>query len=540
MLAPLLIIRPIVQGQLKLAEHSVAGLAWFFSKCPRSALSAAKTVLDKGAHGGVDQPALPFGNNITIPVGLIRAPECMSLCTGSGFSLEHPGLNGILSAFKVLKRSTGALHHTYLMNSIAPHCSSYYAATRNDMTEYPPLREDARCDVCVIGAGFTGIASALTLAERGYSVTVLEQNKVGWGASGRNGGQLIGGMTGEDFLEKKLGGSRADALFDIGYLGHDIIARWVHQYGIDCDLKYGYMDVAVRPRQLQAQKQWYEDLCARGMGSHVRLVEGAELPELIGTDRYLGGLINRRNGHLHPLNLCLGEARAAAGLGVAIHEGSEVTAITHGSRPVVKTRQGSVSADYVVLAGNAYHHLERRHLSGLLFPAGSFILATEQLTAEEAAQINPHDLAVCDQNEVCDYFRLSTDRRMLFGGQCNYSGRQPRSIERALWPRLRQIFPQLATKRVEYAWGGKLGIVLNRVPMLGRIGANVFYSQGYCGHGVNMTHACGEIMADAIGGNCERMDIFGTVPHHKIPLGQKLGGRMMALGMLYYRLRDMR
>jgi gamma-glutamylputrescine oxidase len=424
------------------------------------------------------------------------------------------------------------------MNSAAPHCRSYYAATRNDMTEYPPLLGDVRSDVCVIGAGFTGIATALTLAERGYSVTVLEQHRVGWGASGRNGGQLIGGMTGEARLEKFWGDSGGDALFEIGFLGHDIIARRVQQYGIDCDLKYGYMDVAVRPRHLAEQKQWYAELCRRGMESELRLVERAELPGLIGTQRYLGGLINNRNGHLHPLNLCLGEARAAAGLGVAIHEASEVTDITHGPRPVVTTARGSVSADFVVLAGNAYHHLERRRLSGLLFPAGSFILATEPLSQAEAAAINPLDIAVCDLNDVLDYFRLSADRRLLFGGRCNYSGREPRSIEGAMLPRLRKIFPHLAGKRVDYAWGGKIGIVVNRVPMLGRIGANVFYSQGYCGHGVNMTHACGEIIADAVAGTLERMDLFAKVPHRKIPLGQKLGGQMVALGMLYYRLRD--
>ena len=425
------------------------------------------------------------------------------------------------------------------MTSIEPHCPSYYAATRNDHAEYPPLQGESSTDVCIIGAGFTGVATALTLAERGYNVVVLEQNRVGWGASGRNGGQLIGGMSGEARLDKFWGESRADMLFDIGYRGHDIIAERVKKYGIDCDLKYGYMDVAVKPLHLNQQQQWYEELCSRGMEAQVRLVRGSELQDLIGTDKYLGGLINNRTGHLHPLNLCLGEARAAAGLGVSIHEGSEVTGIKHGARPVVSTALGQVSADVVVLAGNAYHHLERRALSGLVFPAASYILGTEPLSEEEVAQINPQDLAVCDQNEVLDYFRLSADRRLLFGGRCNYSGREPRSIEGSMAPRLRRIFPQLASKRVDFAWGGKIGIVVNRVPMLGRIGENVFYSLGYSGHGVNMTHACGEIMADALAGTFERFDVFARVPHRKLPFGQKLGGQMMAAGMLYYRLRDL-
>ncbi|HEY6131259.1 MAG TPA: FAD-binding oxidoreductase [Halioglobus sp.] len=420
-----------------------------------------------------------------------------------------------------------------------PHCSSYYTATCNDTTEYPPLSGDVRSDVCVVGAGFTGIATALTLAERGYSVTVLEQYRVGWGASGRSGGQMIGGLPGEARLDKYWGEAQADTLFELGYRGHDIIARRVQQYAIDCDLKYGYIDVALKPRQLEQQKRWYEALCARGMESQLRLVAGAELPELLGTDKYQGGLINYRNGHLHPLNLCLGEARAAAALGVAIYEGSEVTGIVHGARPVVKTQQGSVQADFVVLAGDAYQHLEPRKLSGLVFPAGSFIVATEPLTVAEATQINPLDLAVCDQNHVVDYFRLSADRRLLFGGRCNYSGREPVSIEGALLPRLRRIYPQLAHKRLDYAWGGKVGIVVNRVPLLGRIGENVFYSLGYSGHGLSLTHTCGEIMADAVAGAFDRMDVFAKVPHRRIPFGQRFGGHLVALGMLYFRLRDM-
>jgi len=425
------------------------------------------------------------------------------------------------------------------MNSPPAHCSSYYAATCNEPTAYPSLRTDVSCDVCVVGAGFTGIATALTLAERGYSVTVLEQHKVGWGASGRNGGQMIGGLPGEARLEKYWGDGYADTLFELGYRGHDIIARRVQQYAIDCDLKYGYMDVALRPRHLEQQKRMYEALCARGMEGQLRLLSGAQLPKLVGTDKYLGGLINNRNGHLHPLNLCLGEARAAAGLGVSIYEGSEVAGIEHGARPLVRTAQGSVRADFVVLAGNAYQHLEPAVLSGLVFPAGSFILATEPLSPAEVAQINPLDLAICDQNNVLDYFRLSADRRLLFGGRCNYSGREPRSIEGAMAPRLRSIYPQLADKRVDYAWGGKIGIVVNRVPLLGRIGTNVFYALGYSGHGVSLTHACGEIMADAVAGTFERMDVFANVPHRRIPFGQMFGNQMVALGMLYFRLRDM-
>ena len=455
------------------------------------------------------------------------------------YHLARYGLAGMMERPEVMDQVTGEALANILMNQPDSHCSSYYAATSNENIQYPPLHAEVCADVCVIGAGFTGIATALTLAERGYSVAVLEQNKVGWGASGRSGGQMIGGVPGEASLKKHWGDTHADTLFELGYRGHDIIARRVQQYDIECDLRYGYIDVALKPRQLEQQKRWHEQLCQRGMEESLRLVAADELPELLGTDRYLGGLINNRNGHLHPLNLCLGEARAAVELGVSIYEGTEVTDIEHGSRPIVATRQGRVRADYVVLAGNAYHQLEPARLSGLVFPADTFILATEPLTEAEVAQINPLDLAVCDQNQVLDYFRLSADRRLLFGGGCNFSGREPRSIKSAMVPRLRRVYPQLANKRIDYAWGGKTGVVVNRAPLLGSIGENIFYAQGYSGHGVSLSHACGEVMADAVAGTFERMNIFSQVPHHKIPFGPAFGGYAVALGMLYFRLLDL-
>jgi len=426
------------------------------------------------------------------------------------------------------------------MNFPEPHCSSYYAASRNETTEYPPLRGDTSSDVCIVGAGFTGLSAALALAERGYQVTVLEQHRVGWGASGRCGGQMIGGIPGERCLAKHWGGECADTLFALGYRGHDIIQSRIERFAIECDLKLGYMDVALRPRHLDQQKASYESHCARGMESSLRLVSARELSRLLGTDVYRGGLLNMRSGHLHPLNLCLGEARAATGLGVAIHEGSAVTGIRHGARPVVTTRQGSVRAGCVVLAGNAYQFLEAGMLPGQVFPAPSYIVATEPLTEGEAERINPGDIAVCDQNTVPDYFRLSADRRLLFGGRCNYSGREERRIEHSMRTRLGRLYPQLAHKRLDFAWSGNIGVVLNRVPLLGRIGDNIYYSLGYSGHGVSLSHACGEIMADAVGGDFERLDVFAGVPRRKIPLGRgRLSGYMIALGMLYFRLRDL-
>ncbi|MGK0500580.1 MAG: glycine/D-amino acid oxidase-like deaminating enzyme [Oceanicoccus sp.] len=419
------------------------------------------------------------------------------------------------------------------------HCDSYYAASTDTATFYPPLAGDQSCDVCVIGAGFTGLSTALTLAERGYSVILLEQHQVGWGASGRNGGQIIGGFTGDNLVLEQMGAGHEDELFQLGYRGHQVIEQWVERYNIDCDLKYGYMDAAFKPRHMTMFRGWHEELDKRGLGDKIRMVEKDEISSVLGTDSYIGGLINNRNGHLHPLKLCQGEARAAASLGVKIYEQTEVLDIEHGDKPRVKTAQGNVRTNKVVLASNAYNQLEKKKLAGLLFPAGTFIIATEPLSEEEAAQINPLDMAVCDANEVLDYYRLSADRRLLFGGRCNYSGRVPSSIKRTMQPRMLNIFPQLESKRIDYEWGGTIGIVVNRVPLMGRVSDNVFYAMGYSGHGVNMTHLAGEIMADAVAGTFEKLDVFEKVGHKKIPFGQSFGSQMVALGMLYYRLKDL-
>ena len=419
------------------------------------------------------------------------------------------------------------------------HCKSYYAATANDHTVYPVLEGHETTDICVVGAGYTGIATALELAERGYSVAVVEANRVGWGASGRNGGQLIGGISGERKLVRRYGDGVADVVWDMHWRGNDIIHERVEKYAIDCDLKNGYIEVAIKPRHMKELQAQYDDYQAHNFPYEYRIVSREETREIVGTDAYIGSMINMRNGHLHPLNLCTGEARAAAELGVKIFEHSPVTKIQHGENPRVITGKGEIKANAVVLAGNAYHALERRSLSGLTFPAGSYIIATEPLSPEVVQSINPLDLAICDLNNVVDYFRMSADGRMLFGGRCNYSGREPRSIHATMLPRMLKIYPQLEGVRIEYEWGGKIGIVVNRIPVLGRIGKNVYYCQGYSGHGVNATHVAGEIMADAITGTMERFDLFANTRHLRIPLGQWFGNQIIALGMLYYRMKDL-
>ncbi len=417
------------------------------------------------------------------------------------------------------------------------HTGSYYAATVNDVTNFAPLRGEQTADVCVIGAGFTGISTALHLAERDYSVHVVEANRVGWGASGRNGGQMIGGIAGEENLAKHLGKDADDILWELRWAGHNIIRERVQKYGIECDLKFGYLDVAIKDRHLREFEADSERLRKHKFPHEFRMLSVDGTRETIGTSAYIGALLNMGNGHLHPLKMCVGEARAAVSLGVTIYEQSLVIDIEKSGRPKVVTEQGSVTADAVVIAGNAYHMLERK-LRGIMFPVNSFIIATEPLSAEMVASVNPQDLAVCDPNFVLEYFRLSADKRLLFGGRCNYFGSDPKVIEKNLRPRMLKIYPQLANVRIDYAWGGRIGVPINRVPQLGRVSSDVFYCQGYSGHGVNVTHLAGQIMADAVAGTVERFDLFANVKPILVPGAQWFSKPMVALGVLYYQIKD--
>ncbi len=418
------------------------------------------------------------------------------------------------------------------------HTSSYYAATVNETTAYPALEGGVSADVCVVGAGFTGVSTALALAERGYSVALVDGNRVGWGASGRNGGQLIHGISGLEKIQKKHGEGVADLIWDIKWRGNDIIRERVAKYGIQCDLKDGYAEVATKPGQTEWFADYVEDREQHGAAKTWEIWDRDQTRELLGTDAFHGTFVCFRDGHLHPLNLCIGEARAAHELGVQIFEQSPVTGIEHGSRPRVRTDDGYVDADAVVLAGNAYSQFEPKHLANLVFPAGSYIIGTEPLSDEVAAEINARDVAVCDLNEVVDYYRLSADKRLLYGGACNYSGRDPSSIKDYILPRMLKVYPQLKDVRIEFEWGGKIGIVLNRVPTVGRINNNVYYCQGYSGHGVCATHVMGEIMADAIAGTMERFDLFADMKHFRIPGTQWVGNQIIALGMMFYKVKD--
>ncbi len=419
------------------------------------------------------------------------------------------------------------------------HVASYYAATTNDATTWPELRGEEDTDIAIVGGGFTGVASALTLAERGYRVALLEANRVGWGASGRNGGQLIAGINGEAKVRKRHGEAVADLLWDMRWRGNDIIHDRVSRHAIDCDLKNGFLEVASKASQLPDLDAEADELARRGHPYEFRVLDRDATREATGTGAYIGGLLTMRNGHLHPLNLCLGEARVAASLGARIFEQSPAIAIEHGDRPVVVTEHGRLRADAVILGGNAYQRLELGTLGGYVFPAGSYLVATEPLDEDAARRASPMDLAVCEMNHILDYWRLSADRRLLYGGRCTYTGRDPKSIQAMIAPRMRRLYPHLAQARIDYEWGGMMGIPVRRIPFLGRIRGNVYHCIGYAGHGVNVTHVMAEVLADAIAGTLERFDLWAGMKQLRIPGGQALGNPLIAVGMLWYRLRDL-
>ena len=429
------------------------------------------------------------------------------------------------------------------MITSARHTDSYYAASSLPQPDYPALTGEVTADVCVVGGGFSGLNTALELAERGFSVVLLEARRIAWGASGRNGGQLIRGVGhGLDQFASIIGTDGVRQMKLMGLEAVEIVRERVERFQIACDLTWGYCDLANKPRDLQGLAEDAEELRSLGYRHEVRLLQANEMDSVIGSGRYVGGMIDMGSGHLHPLNLAIGEAAAAAQQGVKLFEQSPVTRIDYGPEVQVHTAQGTVRANTLVLACNAYLNGLNPHLSGKVLPAGSYIIATEPLSQAQATQLLPRNMAVCDQRVTVDYFRLSADRRLLFGGACHYSGRDPKDIGAYMRPKMLQVFPQLADVKIDYQWGGMIGIGANRLPQIGRLSdqPNVYYAQAYAGHGLNATHLAGKLLAEAISGQQQgRFDLFAQVPHMTFPGGKHLRSPLLALGMLWHRLKEL-
>ncbi|SDG36617.1 NAD(P)/FAD-dependent oxidoreductase [Phytopseudomonas seleniipraecipitans] len=425
----------------------------------------------------------------------------------------------------------------------AEHTPSYYAASVNQQLAFPALQGEQRADVCIVGGGFSGLNTAIELAQKGLSVVLLEAHRVGWGASGRNGGQLIRGVGhGVEQFESVIGASGVQELKLMGLEAVEIVRRRVEQFDIACDLTWGYCDLANKPRDLVGFAEDAAELNSLGYRHELRLLQPEQMHEVVGSNRYVGGMIDMGSGHLHPLNLALGEAAAAQSLGVRVFEHSPATRIDYGNEVRVHTAQGVVRAAQLVLGCNAYIRDLNPTLGGQVLAAGSYIIATEPLSEEQANALIPQNMALCDQRVTVDYYRLSADRRLLFGGACHYSGRDPSDIAAYMRPKMLAVFPQLVDVRIDYQWGGMIGIGANRLPQIGQLQdhPNVFYAQAYAGHGVNATHLAGKLLGEAIAGQAGGgFELFAKVPHLTFPGGRYLRSPLLALGMLWHRLKEL-
>ncbi|MBL6933019.1 MAG: FAD-binding oxidoreductase [Rhodospirillales bacterium] len=421
---------------------------------------------------------------------------------------------------------------------MSDHTASYYAATANDDTRHPELEGEISADVCVIGGGFTGISSALHLAEKGYDVVLIEGERVGWGASGRNGGQICTAFNKSmGDIEKLVGKEGADAMWAVEIAAKDMIRERVEGHKIDCDLTWGYLHAATKPSHMghinETRDEW-----ARYGYTDTAVYDKLQLEERLASKIYHGALWEGNAGHIHTLNYALGLARAAKEAGVRFFEDSHVTKIDKGPSPRVSTAKGIVKAKFVVAAGNAYLGKLLPYLYHRVMPVGSFVLATKPLGEDRAHSLIRDDDCVCSSDNIVDYYRLSKDGRMLFGGRANYTGYEPADLFSYMRPRMLKVFPQLADAQLDYCWGGNLAITLDRLPHVGSIDGNIFFAHGFSGHGLALTGICGKLIAEAIAGTAEQFDVMAKIRHQPFP-GGPIRTPILALGMLYYRLRDL-
>lgn len=419
------------------------------------------------------------------------------------------------------------------------HVNSWYAASANQQLEFPALQGRVDTDVCIIGGGYTGLSTALHLRQRGYHVTLLEANRIGWGASGRNGGHVgTGQRADQETLEDMLGLERAKALWQLGLEAVDTVCELITRYKIDCELGHGNLHVASKPRDgadLQAEVEHLQHVYDY---QQIRYVPPQELAAMSSGRGFHGGTLDTGARHLHPLNYALGLARAASDEGANLFEGSRVLGYSDGEQVLVKTDRGEVHANFVVVACNGYlEKLEPRAASRIM-PINNYMLATEPLAPELAQQLIRDNTSMSDSLFVINYWKLSADNRLLFGGGESYTRRFPRDIGQFVRKYMLRIYPELADTRIEYGWGGTLAITMNRMPDFGRVAPNVLYAHGYSGHGVPIATLAGKLMAEAIAGTAERFDVMAQVPSQTFPGGTLLRWPGLVAGMLFYSLRD--
>ena len=417
--------------------------------------------------------------------------------------------------------------------------NSYYAATADRSQRHAPLSGAIRCDVAIVGGGLAGLSAALELSERGLDVVVLEAREIGWGASGRNGGQAIHGLAcGQDVIESQLGLADSRKVWDMTIEALDILRERIARYGIECDWRDGFLGVATNARKGKHLADWADEIDAK-YGYPLTRIAPADIAKWVASPRYHSAIHDPRSGHLHPLKYVLGLARAAVAAGVRVFENTEVTALQRDGGVTLRTANGAVQAGQVLLAGNVYLQEIAPALESRIMPVGTYIVCSEPLDAQLADSLIPTRSAVCDTDFVLDYYRTTNDHRMLFGGRVSYSTRTPANLQDSMRQRMVDTFPQLAGAKIQYAWGGFVDITMNRAPDFGRIGNDVYYLQGFSGHGLALTGLAGRIVAEAMTTDASRFDLFARLKHRAFPGGRLLRTPALVLGMAWYRLKDM-
>jgi gamma-glutamylputrescine oxidase len=406
-----------------------------------------------------------------------------------------------------------------------------------------------RADIAVVGGGIAGCSAALHLAQRGYKVVLVEARFVGYGASGRSGGQLIFGLApSQKALTAQVGREDAHRLFDLSIEALDSTRALIDAYAIACDYTANHVHVATKPRHVRELTEWADELQGEYGYESPRLLNRDELQSHVRSELYLGGLLDSRSGHLHPLKYTQGLARAAESEGVRIFENTQVLRYDGGNNRggaggtggvTVHSAHGVLHCDHLILCGNAYIDGVAPALARRILGVGTYIVATEPLDPAQARALLPSNAAVADINWILDYFRLTADHRLLFGGRVSYSAMQPPHLTESMRKRVVRVFPALADVRVDYTWGGYLDITLSRAPNFGRLAPNIFYLQGFSGHGMSLAGLAGKLVAEAVSGTAERFDVFARIPHRDFPGGPLLRRPSLVLAMLYYRLRDL-
>lgn len=421
---------------------------------------------------------------------------------------------------------------------------SYYEASVLRPPPQPPLAERVQADVCVVGGGYAGVSAALELAERGFRVVLLEAQRIGWGASGRNGGQVIVGFgrDGEHAVERQFGAQEARRAWDISVDGLQLLEDRIHRHGIACDWRTGYLTLSTRPRKSRELRRWM-DKVQEGYDWPLEWLGPQEVRGWVNSRRFDAAVFDAGSGHLHPLKYCLGLAQAARAAGVRMHENSPVFRLERGARAVVKTATGECACDWVVLAGNVYLGEYgddlAPELSARIMPVGTYMVATEPLGEARANTLLPQRCAASDTDVILDYFRLSADHRLLFGGGDSFTAKTPRNVVARIRRGMLDVFPQLEDAAIAHAWGGFVDITMNMAPHFGRLGNNVYFVQGFSGHGVAMAGMAGRLVAEAIAGQAARFDLMARIRHLPFPGGRLMRTPALVLGMWYYRLKDL-